>query len=428
MLTPGPPDKMRRPILRLPRPTIRLRLTLLYGALFLLTGAVLLGLMDVVSATTALAVHVAASRQVSVTFGSPFGGGGSNTYVAPFGGSSADLPAVVNAVVAGQYAAEQHLHLVLSLVALVILSLASVLIGWFVAGRVLRPLRTMTKAARAISSTNLELRLAPTGPDDELKDLGETFDDLLDRLERSFEAQRQFVANASHELRTPLARQRALVQYALGDPDPTLDGWRAAFERVLVAEEQQDQLLEALFMLARGERGLERRVPVDLAEVAEAALRARGQDIEGRGLHVDARLEHAVVPGDPRLLERLAANLLDNATYYNVPGGQIEVATEVRHGRAILRVANTGPSIPAADVDQLFEPFRRLQPDRTTHAEGWGLGLSIVRAVATAHGGTVRARAREAGGLEVEVSLPAMPEAMRSSDPGSEASGDRRSQ
>ena len=141
----------------------------------------------------------------------------------------------------------------------------------------------MTGAARAISSTNLELRLAPNGPDDELKDLGETFDDLLGRLEQSFDAQRQFVANASHELRTPLTRQRALVQYALADPAPTLDGWRATFERVLVAEQQQEGLLEALFVLARSERGLERRMTVDLAEVVGAALRARSPTSKPEG-------------------------------------------------------------------------------------------------------------------------------------------------
>jgi len=165
--------------------------------------------------------------------------------------------------------------------------------------------RSMARAARAISSTNLGLRLAPAGPDDELKGLGDTFDDLLGRLERSFEAQRQFVANASHELRTPLARQRALVQFALGDPQPTLDSWRTTFKRILVAEQQQEGLLEALFTLARSERGLDRRVPVDLREIVEAALRSRSQDIETRGLHVDARVDQAMVHGDARLLERL---------------------------------------------------------------------------------------------------------------------------
>jgi signal transduction histidine kinase len=269
----------------------------------------------------------------------------------------------------------------------------------------------MTHAAREISSSNLGLRIAPHGPDDELRDLGETFDDLLGRLERSFEAQRQFVANASHELRTPLARQRALVQYALSDPQPTLDTWRATFERVLVAEEQQERLLEALFTLARGERGLERRLPVDFADVAHGVLQSRGADVEALGLHVEARLEHAVVRGDPQLLERLAANLVENAVRYNVPNGEIEVTTELRVGEAILRVANSGPSIPPPDVDQLFEPFRRLQPDRTSHEEGWGLGLSIVRAIVNAHGGSVRARARDAGGLVVEVRLPASAEA-----------------
>ncbi len=401
-------DHVRRTLPHLPRPTIRLRLTLLYGTLLLLTSAALFGLTYLALTTTNLVVSVGSGGQVRVAFGGPFGGGGANTLVAPFGGSASDLPKLLKSVVEGQHAAEQQYYLVLSVVVVVILGFASVLIGWFVAGRVLARLRTMTAAARSISSTNLELRLAPAGPDDELKDLGETFDDLLARLERSFEAQRQFVANASHELRTPLARQRALVQYALSDPEPTLGAWRATFERVLVAEEQQERLLEALFTLARGERGLERRLPVDLAEVADAALRARGADIGDRGLHVDARLEHASVAGDERLLERLAANLVDNAVQYNIPNGRIEVTTNVARGQAILRVANSGPSIPQAGVDRLFEPFRRREPDRTAHTEGWGLGLSIVRAIATAHDGVVDARARQAGGLDVEVHFTAM--------------------
>ncbi len=199
-----------------------------------------------------------------------------------------------------------------------------------------------------------------------------------------------------------------MVQYALSDPQPTLDTWRATFERVLVAEQQQERLLEALFTLARGERGLERHVPVDLADVADGALRSQSVDVEGRGLRVEASLAHAVVLGDPQLLERLAANLVENAARYNVPSGELEVTTETRPGEAILRVANTGPAIPALDVDRLFEPFRRLQPDRTTREEGSGLGLSIVRAIATAHDGSVRAVAQEGGGLEVEVRLPTM--------------------
>ncbi len=403
------PDPTRRRLPPLPRPTIRLRLTLIYGALFLLTGAALLGLTYVTSATTGLEVSVAANGQVVVTFGSPLAGGGSNTQVAPFGGNQADLPAVIRAVVTGQHDAQQRYYLLLSLVALALLSVASLAIGWVVAGRVLSPVRTMTATARSITSTNLGLRLAPTGPDDELKDLGNTFDDLLGRLERSFEAQRQFVANASHELRTPLARERALVQFALGDPEPTLEGWRTAFERVLVAEEQQERLLEALFTLARGERGLERRVPVSLAEAAAAALRARRDDIDRQGLQVEARLDQALVRGDAQLLERVAANLIDNATHYNVVNGRIEVTTGVREGWAILRVVNTGPLVPADDVSRLFEPFQRRSPDRTTRDAGWGLGLSIVRAVATAHDGNVRAHPGAEGGLEIEVRIPPAP-------------------
>jgi signal transduction histidine kinase len=404
-----PAHEIDVPTPRLPRPTIRLRLTLLYGTLFLLASAALLGLAYLAFTTTTLEVNVGPNGQVTVTFGGAFGGGGANTLAAPFGGSAADLPKLLQTVVESQHAAEQQYYLRLSLVALAILAIASVLIGWFVAGRLLRRLRTMSAAARAISSTNLGLRLAPSGPDDELKELGDTFDDLLGRLERSFEAQRQFVANASHELRTPLARQRALVQYALGDDQPSLDGWRSTFERVLAAEEQQERLLGALLTLARGEQGLQRVEPVDLAEVTDAALRSRHQDIEAAGLHLDVHLAPTPVLGDPQLLERLAANLIDNATRYNIPAGVIEVTTEGRLGEAVLRVTNSGPSIPAPDIDRLFEPFQRL-PERSARGEGWGLGLSIVRAIVTAHAGVVHARARQAGGLMVEVRIPATSE------------------
>ncbi len=284
------------------------------------------------SATTGLTVNVAPNGEVTVTFGGPFGGGGANTFVAPFGGSPADLPAVLRAVVEGQHAAEQQYYLVLSVLAVAILALASVLIGWFVAGRLLRPLRTMTHAAREISSSNLGLRIAPTGPDDELKDLGETFDDLLGRLERSFEAQRQFVANASHELRTPLARQRALVQYALDDPAADDGRWRATFERVLVAEEQQERLFEALFTLARGERGWNAACRLTSPSRRRRAAIA-GPGHRGRGAAPRGPLGRAVVRGDPQLLERLAANLVENAARYNVPSGEIEVTTETRLGR-----------------------------------------------------------------------------------------------
>ena len=396
----------KSPLPRAPRPTIRLRLTVLYAVLFLLTGAFLVALTYVITATTGLTVSVGPGGEVHVAYGSPLGSGGSNTTVAPFGGSVTDVPRLIQSIVSGQLAAEQHYYLAVSLLALVIFGVTSVVVGWLVAGRVLRPLRTMSAAAREISSTNLARRLAPTGPDDELKDLGETFDELLGRLERSFDAQRQFVANASHELRTPLTRQRALVQYALGDPDPTLDAWRGTLERVLAAEQQQERLIDALFTLARSERGLERRLPVDLAEVADAVLQARLPDMDRRGLHLERRLEQAQVRGDRSLLERLAGNLVDNAIAYNVRDGQIEVTTEARDGQAILRVGNSGAAVPAVEIGRLLEPFQRLDPDRTTQSEGWGLGLSIVRAIASAHDGTVRIRPREIGGLDVEVRIP----------------------
>jgi len=398
---------MHRSLRAVPRPTIRLRLTLLYGAVVLVTGVALLGVTNLVNAAATPKVTVDGNGQVRIALENALGAGGTVVQAAPFGGSATDLPRLLESVVVSQHEVQQRFDLVVSALSLVLLAFASVAVGWFVAGRVLRPVRTMTAAARAISSTNLSLRIAQAGPDDELKHLGETFDRLLERLERSFEAQRQFVANASHELRTPLARQRAVTQFALSDPAPTIEAWRNSLERILVAEQQQEGLLESLFTLARGERGLDRRVPVDLAAVTAAILKARAPDIEASALHVDARLEPVVVSGDPRLLERLAANLVDNAIAYNTAGGSLRLTTAADQGRATLTVANSGPRVPPSDVDRLFEPFQRLQPERTARADGWGLGLSIVRAVATAHDGSVRARAMPDGGLEVVARFPA---------------------
>lgn len=309
-------------------------------------------------------------------------------------------------VVTQQHAAELNQLLIWSIVALAIMVVGSIGLGWFLAGRVLDPLRAMTATVREISATNLRQRVAPEGPDDELKDLGSTFDDLLGRLERSFEAQRQFVANASHELRTPLARQRTLLQVALDDPKATAESLRSACERVLVAEKQQERLIDLLLTLANSERGLEHRERVDLAGSVAHVLDLRRSEIEARGLALNARTDPAIISGDPRLIERLVSNLVDNAVKYSRKGGRLEVATSTAEGSAILRVTNDGLAVSPADVDRLFEPFRRLGPDRTGQGEGWGLGLSIVRAIAVAHDGTAKARPGPSGGLEIEVHLP----------------------
>jgi signal transduction histidine kinase len=291
-------------------------------------------------------------------------------------------------------------------VALAIMAAISAGLGWIVAGRVLRPLRTITAAAKDISATSLHRRLAMTGPDDELKELGNTFDGLLARLEASFTAQRQFVANASHELRTPLALQRTLVQVALADPGADFESLRAACERVLASGAHQERILEALLTLSRGQAGLDKREPIDLATLAAHILHARQSDAQDRQLAIHSALAPAPAIGDPRLAERLIANLADNALWHNAPSGSIEVLTGTRNSCAFLSVINTGPVVPAAAVDRLLQPFQRLSTDRTGHGEGLGLGLSIVQAITQAHGATLTIRPQPTGGLHAEVSFP----------------------
>jgi signal transduction histidine kinase len=233
-----------------------------------------------------------------------------------------------------------------------------------------------------------------------------TFDALLARLEASFTAQRQFIANASHELRTPLARQRVISQVALADPGATADTLRTAHERVLASGAQQEQLIEALLTLARGQAGLDQQGAFDLAALTRRVLATRRSEAEYRNLTLHADLRPAPASGSPRLAERLAVNLVDNALRHNVPGGRINLTTSTRNSQAVLRVANTGTEIPAAAVDRLFQPFERLGTDRTSRGEGTGLGLSIVQAIADAHGASITARPRPGGGMLVEVTFP----------------------
>jgi signal transduction histidine kinase len=369
----------------LPRPTVRLRLTLLYGSVFLCSGAGLL-------AITYFLMRYATAPQ-------PGGRG----FLPSVGPGSADP------LMTWQHAEQMRELLVQSAIALGVMSLASIALGWFVAGRALRPLRTITAATRDISASNLHHRLALHGPDDELKELGDTVDELLARLEASFQSQRRFVANASHELRTPLTRQRALVQVALSDPDPTVESLRTAHERVLNATRQQEQLIDALLTLARGERGIEARQAVDLADVTNHVLLTRDTETTERGLLLTARLDHAPALGDPRLVERLVANLVDNALRYNVVSGRLSVSTGTDAGRAVLVVSNDGPVVAASEVDRLFQPFQRNGADRTRNDGGLGLGLSIVAAIATAHGATIATHPHPAGGLEITVAFPGVP-------------------
>jgi DNA-binding response OmpR family regulator/signal transduction histidine kinase len=409
------PMPVLRPLLRvadrphLPRHTIRLRLAALYGLLFTICGAALLVITNVLvrSATGAGSCHADTSGAVTCVI--PDRNDRRASVVTVAGNSAAGGRRTAHGLSlleSGQNAVDLHQLLVYSWLALAIMAVVSVALGWLVAGRVLRPLRTITAAARSISATNLHERLALSGPDDELKELGDTFDDLLARLEQFIASQRQFVANASHELRTPLALQRTVIQLALADPDATMESLRAAHERVLASGAQQERLIEALLALTRGRAGLTKREPFDLAILAEQVLLTREFRARERSIEVRRVLAPALVAGDPRLAERLLANLADNALAYNSTPGRIDMMTGRRGDVAFVSITNTGPVVDAIAVDRLTRPFERLATERTGHADGSGLGLSIVQAIVNAHAGALTLRPRPGGGLTVEAAFP----------------------
>ncbi|GIH75839.1 sensor histidine kinase [Planobispora longispora] len=385
--------------------TIRLRLTLFYSGLFLVAGVLLVTLIYLLVEHSPFptppdaptAPDAPAAPKAPAASGPPVAPTASVASAPPAG---PELPVTAPAAASAQ---EKNLRrlLVNSLIALVVMAFASMALGWLMAGRVLRPLGEMTATVRRITADRLDRRLAASGPDDELKELADTFDELLNRLEAAFTAQRRFVANASHELRTPLTLQQAMAEVALADPEADAGSLRAVLERLLAAGKHQERLIEALLTLARSQQGLHHREPHDLAEITGQILDLRGEP----EVRLTSVLRPAPASGDRALLERLVVNLLDNASRHNVPGGWVEVATSVRDGRPTLRVANSGPVIPPGRVPELLEPFQRLETGRKAVGDGLGLGLSIVAAVVAAHHGTLEARALPEGGLEVTVSL-----------------------
>jgi signal transduction histidine kinase len=377
--------------LHLPRRTVRLRLTLLYGSVFFISGALLLALTYAGVSRTHGGFTQAVPSLV-VQHGSEA--------AAPQGPGP---PGAVSIVDSSQRNVDLRVLAIVSVIALAITAAVSMGLGWLIAGRVLRPLRTITTAARDISATDLHQRLALEGPDDEFKELGDTFDGLLGRLDASFQAQRQFVANASHELRTPLARLKTLAQVALADPHASVASLRAAHERVLASEQQLEELIEALLNLASSERGLDPRESIDLAAVTGEAIATRREDIELQGLELNTSLEGARVRGDRQLIERLVANLLDNAIRHNTTEGRIEVTTATAAAGPVLSVANSGPAVDPSELERLRRPFQRLGAERITRGGGHGLGLSIVHAIATAHGASLAVKPQPAGGLHAEV-------------------------
>jgi signal transduction histidine kinase len=291
-----------------------------------------------------------------------------------------------------------------SLITLAVVIALAAILGWIAAGRALRPVHRITAAARAASEHNLSARVALRGPRDELHELAETFDEMLDRLQVAFEGQRRFIASASHELRTPLAVMGATVDVVLDNPASTPADLREMATDIRAAVDHAEHLIGALLILAHNERGLTVHDEVDLATVAEDVLDTAGL----RDRRVHATLEPAVISGDPVLVERLVANLVDNAVQYNTAAGEIWVGTRTVAGKSHLTVANTGPPIRPADVDRIFQPFQRLN-DRASQ-EGFGLGLTIVASIAAVHGGIATARPRNDGGLSITVTIPALTE------------------
>jgi signal transduction histidine kinase len=357
------------------RRRLRTRLALLYGGVFFATGTLMLGSV------------YAAFWTVGYTRTAPV------DQAAPGVGS----------VARHQQGGDLRTLVITSVVGLLVMGALAAMLGWFIAGRSLRPLRTMTTTAQEISADSLHSRIGLDSPYEEFAELGATLDDLFGRLDAAFRSQRDFVANASHELRTPLTAERALLEVALADPDASVDTLRAACDEVLALGAAQERLIESLLTLASSEQGVDRWELLDLGAITAEAILVRQDDAARHGVQITTALAEAPTQGDPRLVESLVANLVDNAIRHNVRCGRVDVATS---GKTIT-VRNTGTMIPPGEVDRLFEPFQRLRRERVHQPDGHGLGLAIVRAIAAAHGARITARAPEAGGLDVEVVFPA---------------------
>jgi signal transduction histidine kinase len=355
----GPPQ--------LPRRSLRLRLAISYAAATFAVGVVVLAVVTLPLAGVQSTTPVRSSDPATIT--------GTGDGIGP------------------------RELLVSSALALVLLVPLSSAVGWFVAGRFLRPLREITTTARAISVGNLHRRLGLGEPADELTELGSILDDLFARLEASFTAQRHFVANASHELRTPLAGLRTLLEVTLGDPDADAETLRSACREALVLGGHQERLVRALLALATSERGVTRWDTLDLAQVVAGVLASRRDHPALRGVDLTEHLLPAMTAGDPGLVESLVANLVDNAVRHNHPDGHVEIGTRASGTEATLTVVNSGPVVPADQVPRLLQPFQRLGSARN----GLGLGLAIVEAVARAHHATLAVGARPEGGLSITV-------------------------
>ena len=374
------------------RLTVRTRLTLVYGGLFVLAGMVLVG-----------ATYILVQQRLPMAVG---GRASSETLTDPLPGVGAETqPQFVQKVVDGAQNTALHTLLTQGLIALAVVSAAAIALGWLVAGRMLQPLHQITATARRIAEAppdadrGLHERIALTGPKDEIKELADTFDVMLNRLDHSFDGQRRFIASASHELRTPLTLNRTLLEVALAGESPS-EEVRQLGTTLLAINDRHGRLIDGLLLLAQSDRPVRERSFVDLADIVDHVA-------VSDTVKVVAEPAEATVAGNPVLLERLVQNLVENGVRHNLPSdGWVQVRSFSRpDGWAVVEVSNSGPVIPRYEVPGLFEPFRRYNAERV-HSPGAGLGLSIVRAIAKAHGGDVQAEARDEGGLIVRVTLP----------------------
>ncbi|HEX6360103.1 sensor histidine kinase [Actinophytocola sp.] len=388
---------------------MRTRLALTFGGLFLLAGAILL-----VVNYALVSQSLPSADSFSQQFVSGEGGedkpdesikrDSAEDPPPPVGaaGGANILTNTVGGAVSGYRESALQTMVIISGIALVLVGAMAALLGWLMADRTLRPVKRITATARRLEAGQMDKRINLEGPEDELKELADTFDSMLDRLAGSFDSQRRFVANASHELRTPLAVQRTMIEVAMADPTASPDLMRLG-AHLLHTNERVERLIEGLLLLARSDRGLNTREPVRLDLVVAAVLDGARHLADDAGVTLASHLAPRVVPGDPVLLERLVTNLVHNGIHYNERGGSVTV--EVGEFPALV-VVNTGSVVPPDQVNALFEPFRRLDRDRTARQAGAGLGLSIVRSVVKAHDGTVSAAPNPGGGLRVTAKLP----------------------
>jgi signal transduction histidine kinase len=375
------------------RPSVRLRLTLLYGGLFIAASVLLLALTYGLLGQALQPLDPSDPDDVKFVSGDQEGEHEGDFEEQLFTARNEERAEALSAV------------LTQSLMALLVTAAGAIVLGWVVAGRVLRPIRQITAHARHASEATLGERIELRGPPDELQELGDTIDAMLGRLEAAFAAQRWFAAQASHELRTPLAVIHAEADVALAAPDAT-DRERRLGEAVRTAAERSERLVDGLLALSRSESTLRDNAPLDLAELVGDVVGEQARAADAAGLVLDLALETAPVTGDRMLLERLVGNLVENAIRYNYRGGWVRVSVARHAGNAVLRVANSGPVMAPSAVTALFEPFQRGRSDRPGRPRGFGLGLAIVRSVATAHDGEVAATSPAEGGLVVTVRLP----------------------